>query len=199
MAEPVLASIDVLLGLTGIITFSAILLNNLRVLRNFTHNQDVSMTMFFLRRESVHSIRALVYGALVFAGTVIVSAFASLYETVWVDLAAKIGAAVFMMTYLLFYEVVARITGPGQDHSLWTRIVGSDTWSIGTTDDDDESGRPDQEIAATGGEDDGPGHDTDGAANDGETDGTDRELVPGPEGRGRHRPLRTPDTGTQDD
>lgn len=117
MAVPVLNTVDILLGFTGVITMCIVILENLKILQNFSDQEEVSMTMFFLRKETVHSMRALVYGSLVFAGTVTASALGSILDIGWLDLAAKIGAGIFMMTYLLFYAVVSRITahGNGQD------------------------------------------------------------------------------------
>lgn len=123
MAVTVLNTVDILLGFTGIVTFCIVILENLRILQNFSKQEEVSMTMFFLRKETAHSMRALVYGSLVFSGTVIASAIGSIVGIGWLDLAAKIGAGVFMMTYLLFYAVIARITAPGHSEDRLMDIL----------------------------------------------------------------------------
>jgi len=112
VAVAVLNTVDVLLGFTGIITFCIVIAENMRILQHFSDQEDVSMTMFFLRRETAHSMRAVVYGSLVFSGTVTASALAAIFDVNWLNMGAKIGASIFMMTYLLFYAVVARITAP---------------------------------------------------------------------------------------
>lgn len=127
---------DILLGFTGIITFCIVIMENLRILQNFSDQEEVSMTMFFLRQETAHSLRALVYGSLVFSGTVIASAIGSTTGLSWLDLAAKIGAGVFMMTYLLFYAVIARITAPGHSEDRLMDLL--DVFGVSEGDEADE-------------------------------------------------------------
>ncbi|MFB6208294.1 MAG: hypothetical protein ABEJ69_03015 [Candidatus Nanohaloarchaea archaeon] len=97
-------------GALGAGIFAAIAYLNWRLLQHFRDHEKVSMAMFFLKSEALHSFQLLLVTGLVFSIGMITAATALIIQNPVLDNASKAGSVIVWLGFLYFFHVLEKVT-----------------------------------------------------------------------------------------
>jgi len=96
-------------GVTGGILSSLGILYNVKILKFFWKNEDISLRMFFLRKESAQSFLVLSAASFIYAITELVSRSGLIFTGRIIDEIAKIGSVILLAALVYTFHNIARI------------------------------------------------------------------------------------------